>query len=173
MAKSFVRSLIERTLGRYVETDVAALNVALWNGKVVLKDIPLRKDMIDSLGLPIVLEHGQISLIHLEVPWLHLSSKPVKLTVKGVRIKCALRADWDDIEALMKVEKELRKIEIDLREFLNNEILHSSSPNGDSQNQSYWQVLGLRIMENIQVISYISIINKQTTNQFSIFPSRL
>ena len=65
MAKTFLRSFLERTLGRYVELDVTALNVALWKGKVDLKNVSLRKDIIDSLGvgLPLVLEEGQSALI--------------------------------------------------------------------------------------------------------------
>jgi hypothetical protein len=43
MAKAFIRSLLERTIGRYVETDVAALNVAFWQGKIDLKDLRIRK----------------------------------------------------------------------------------------------------------------------------------
>ena len=107
MAKSFVRSLIDRTIGRFVETDVAALNVAFWKGRIDLKDLPLRKDLIDSLGLPLFLEDGIISNIQMSVPWRHLSTKPVRVSVSGVRLRCGLRAAWDDPAELLRIEVRL------------------------------------------------------------------
>ena len=58
MAKALIRNLLERTIGRYVEINVGALNVALWRGRVELQDTPLRKDAVDSIGLPVTLQHG-------------------------------------------------------------------------------------------------------------------
>ena len=51
-----------------------------------------------------------------------------------------------------QVETELRRAEIDLREFLHKELLgaaHHATPAGGQA--SYWEVLGLRVMENLQV----------------------
>lgn len=146
MAKSFVRKLMERTIGRYVELDVAALDVALWKGKVELRDVPLRKDVLDSLGLPLVLEGGVISHISMNVPWRHLSTKPVRLSVRGVRLKCGLRADWN-IEDLRRIEGEIRRAEIELKEFLQQRL----RGDGAEASQSYWKVLSLRVAENLQV----------------------
>ena len=163
MAKAFIRSLLERTIGRYVETDVAALNVAFWQGKIDLKDLRIRKvslafrparapteptntpvkchryiphpsphayyasfpfngvislsaaaslrlapppqqDVVDSLGLPLVVEAGSaVAHVRVDVPWRHLSTKPVRVRVTGVRLRCALRADFDDPEELLRV----------------------------------------------------------------------
>ena len=61
MARSLIRSLIERTIGRYVETDMASLDVGLWKGSVALTDLPLKKKIFDDAGLPVVLEQGEFS----------------------------------------------------------------------------------------------------------------
>lgn len=67
----------------------------------------------------------------------------------GVRIRCGLRAEWPDIGELLRVETEIRRAEIELREFLQQQLKGALA--GDEKAQSYWKSLGLRIAENIQV----------------------
>ena len=159
--KSFVRSLIERTIGRYVETDVAALDVALWKGRVDLHDLPLRRDLVDCLGLPLVLEESAIARIQIDVPWRHLSTKPVKISVSGVLLRCAFRTEWrqEDTAALQRAERELRQADIDVREFLYQELKAQYEVGGDGSGEpketekspTYWGALFQKVVENLQV----------------------
>jgi hypothetical protein len=59
---------------------------------------------VDSLGLPLVVEAGSaVAHVRVDVPWRQLSTKPVRVKVTGVRLRCALRADFSDPEELLRV----------------------------------------------------------------------
>ena len=90
---------------------------------------------------------GVIAHIIMDVPWRHLSTKPVRLSIKGVRLKCGLRADWQDTHDLLRIESEIRRAEIELREFLQQQLMGIEKATA----RSYWQNLGLRVAENLQV----------------------
>ena len=49
------------------------------------------------------------------------------------------------------METELRRAEIGLREFLHKELLGAAKASAIEGQASYWEALGLRVMENLQV----------------------
>jgi len=76
---------LNKYLGEYVEgLSRDALSVSIWGGDILLTDVLIRKDIFTKFKLPLELIFGRIGYLRIQVPWRHLSSKPVIAEVKNV-----------------------------------------------------------------------------------------
>ncbi|EEC73142.1 hypothetical protein OsI_07167 [Oryza sativa Indica Group] len=70
--------LLRKYLGEYVEgLSVETLRISVWQGDVVLKDLKLKADALNSLRLPVTVKAGFVGTITLKVPWKSLGKEPV------------------------------------------------------------------------------------------------
>jgi len=82
MFEKLLADFLTGLLGSFVEKfDPERLRVSVWNGRVDLRDLTIRRDAFAHLGLPLVVVRGHIGSLHLEVPWHALGSKPIRLVI--------------------------------------------------------------------------------------------
>ncbi|KAJ6902719.1 hypothetical protein NC651_020256 [Populus alba x Populus x berolinensis] len=87
MFEAHVLHLLRRYLGEYVHgLSVEALRISVWKGDVVLKDLNLKADALNSLKLPVTVKAGFVGTITLKVPWKSLGKEPVVVLVDRVFI---------------------------------------------------------------------------------------
>ncbi|XP_021714350.1 uncharacterized protein LOC110682332 isoform X2 [Chenopodium quinoa] len=80
-----VLQLLKRYLGEYVHgLSLEALRVSVWKGDVVLKDLKLKAEALNSLKLPVTVKAGFIGTITLKVPWKSLGKEPVIVLIDRV-----------------------------------------------------------------------------------------
>ncbi|KAL2906378.1 putative vacuolar protein sorting-associated protein 13A [Bienertia sinuspersici] len=80
-----VLHLLKRYLGEYVHgLSLEALRVSVWKGDVVLKDLKLKAEALNSLKLPVTVKSGFIGTITLKVPWKSLGKEPVIVLIDRV-----------------------------------------------------------------------------------------
>ena len=72
-------SLLDKLLGPYVRLGERKLDLA--GGSIVLRDVTLRDDVLDGLGLPIALRGGVIGELELTIPWTKLKTESVVVKV--------------------------------------------------------------------------------------------
>ncbi|KAM3227150.1 hypothetical protein ACQJBY_059203 [Aegilops geniculata] len=78
MFEGHVLFLLRKYLGEYVEgLSVEALRISVWKGDVVLKDLKLKAEALNSLQLPVTVKAGFVGTITLKVPWKSLGKEPV------------------------------------------------------------------------------------------------
>lgn len=78
-------NLLRKYLGEYVEgLSSEALRISVWKGDVVLKDLKLKAEALNSLKLPITVEAGFVGKITLKVPWKSLGKEPVIVLIDRV-----------------------------------------------------------------------------------------
>ncbi|BAS78620.1 Os02g0470600 [Oryza sativa Japonica Group] len=78
MFEGHVLYLLRKYLGEYVEgLSVETLRISVWQGDVVLKDLKLKADALNSLRLPVTVKAGFVGTITLKVPWKSLGKEPV------------------------------------------------------------------------------------------------
>ena len=59
----------------------------LYAGKVTLKNLHLKKEVLQNeLDLPMSITAGVVGLLHLEVSWTHLFSRPIRATLDEVTL---------------------------------------------------------------------------------------
>ncbi|CAN7131404.1 unnamed protein product [Brassica rapa subsp. narinosa] len=80
-----VLHLLRRYLGEYVHgLSTEALRISVWKGDVVLKDLKLKAEALNSLKLPVAVKSGFVGTITLKVPWKSLGKEPVIVLIDRV-----------------------------------------------------------------------------------------
>ena len=80
---------MERLLSRYLAPYVVGiskdrLSVAVWSGYVELKELHVKPEVSDLLGIPFKVVWGLIGKITLKIPWASLGSSPVCVEIQDV-----------------------------------------------------------------------------------------
>ncbi|GAV71650.1 DUF946 domain-containing protein/DUF1162 domain-containing protein/Chorein_N domain-containing protein [Cephalotus follicularis] len=87
MFEAHVLHLLRKYLGEYVHgLSVEALRISVWKGDVVLKDLRLKAEALNSLKLPVTVKAGFVGTITLKVPWKSLGKEPVIVLIDRVFI---------------------------------------------------------------------------------------
>ncbi|KAF6156504.1 hypothetical protein GIB67_011305 [Kingdonia uniflora] len=82
-----VLHLLRKYLGEYVHgLSAEALRISVWKGDVVLKDLKLKAEALNSLKLPVTVKAGFVGTITLKVPWKSLGKEPVIVLIDRVFI---------------------------------------------------------------------------------------
>ncbi|CDK24504.1 unnamed protein product [Kuraishia capsulata CBS 1993] len=155
MLESLVASLLNRTLGSYVENfDPKQLNIGIWGGDVKLRDLRLKKESFDKFEIPLDIKFGHMGELTLQIPWSNLKSKPVKIIVENVYLLCvpATGSKFDpDAEQLREQRLKRQKLE-------ELELIQQSTPAADPEltdeeslkNESFTESLVTKIVDNLQ-----------------------
>ncbi|KAK3025353.1 hypothetical protein RJ639_043862, partial [Escallonia herrerae] len=114
-----VLHLLRRYLGEYVHgLSAEALRISVWKGDVVLKDLNLKAEALNSLKLPVTVKAGFVGTITLKVPWKSLGKEPVIVLIDRVFILAQPAPDGrslkdEDREKLF--EAKIQQIEMNSR----------------------------------------------------------
>ncbi|KAB2092888.1 hypothetical protein ES319_A02G061000v1 [Gossypium barbadense] len=85
MFEAQVLHLLRRYLGEYVnDLSLETLRISVWQGDVVLKDLKLKAEALNSLNLPVAVKAGFVGTITLKVPWKSLGNEPVIVLIDRV-----------------------------------------------------------------------------------------
>ncbi|KAK4783252.1 hypothetical protein SAY86_007626 [Trapa natans] len=114
MFEAHVLHLLRQYLGEYGHgLSAEALRISVWKGDVVLKDLKLKAEALNSLKLPLTVKAGFVGKITLKVPWKSLGKKPVIVLIDRVFILAHPASDYqtlkEDRDKLL--EAKLQKIE--------------------------------------------------------------
>ncbi|KAI8561923.1 hypothetical protein RHMOL_Rhmol04G0379800 [Rhododendron molle] len=94
MFEAHVLHLLRRYLGEYVHgLSAEALRISVWKGDVVLKDLKLKAEALNSLKLPVTVKAGFVGTITLKVPWKSLGKEPVIVLIDRVFVLAHPAAD--------------------------------------------------------------------------------
>ncbi|XP_028134062.1 intermembrane lipid transfer protein Vps13D [Diabrotica virgifera virgifera] len=100
MLEGLVAWILNTYLGKYVELNTDQLSIALLSGKVELENLPLKKDALRHLGLPVEIKTGFIGKIQLQVPVSQIRSAPWVIVIEQLcLVATPLSIDQWDCEA--------------------------------------------------------------------------
>ena len=92
MAKRLLLNVLVDVLGNYVEgLNPENLKLGIWDGKIELSDLKLKRTALDGLNLPISVSHGSLKRLEVSIPWASLESKPVIVVMDGVYLQAGLK----------------------------------------------------------------------------------
>ncbi|KAI5061209.1 hypothetical protein GOP47_0023714 [Adiantum capillus-veneris] len=87
MFEAQVLQLLRQYLGEYVHgLSVEALRISVWQGDVVLKDLQLKAEALNSLKLPVIVKAGFLGSVTLKVPWNRLGKESVVVLLDRIFI---------------------------------------------------------------------------------------
>ncbi|XP_065089816.1 intermembrane lipid transfer protein Vps13D isoform X2 [Ochlerotatus camptorhynchus] len=89
MLRELIAWVLNNYLGKYVENlNTAQLTIALLSGQVELENLPLRKDALRYLGLPLQILSGTIGKVKLTVPVRQFRTASWCLIIDNVNVVC-------------------------------------------------------------------------------------
>ncbi|KAJ1549196.1 hypothetical protein HK405_008107 [Cladochytrium tenue] len=152
MFEALVTSVLNKVLGDYVgNLEAKQLNVAIWEGAVVLQNLRLRREALDKFNLPVDVLEGYLGELTINIPWNDLKNKPVQIFINNVYVLATPKADADydpDLE-----EERLNRVKMEKIEAL--ELLENSKGKiegvEDQQKASFLNQLVTKIVDNLQV----------------------
>ena len=104
MISRVVASVLRSLVGDYVEgIHSENLKMGLRKGDVELKNLTIKPSALEALELPLVIKNGTVGRLHAQVPWAHLTSKPVVLNLEDVVI--TIVPENHDDAALERINK--------------------------------------------------------------------
>ena len=115
MLESLAALILTKALGWLVDgLDSKNFDVSLWRGEVVLNNLKVKGDALDSLGLPIAVKSGLLRSLRLKIPWRSLSSEQVVIEISGLDILAIPQNEFpqDDQEEQKKAALEKRRAAI-------------------------------------------------------------
>ncbi|OCF42293.1 vacuolar protein sorting-associated protein vps13 [Kwoniella heveanensis CBS 569] len=152
--KNVAIRLLNIYVGPYVENlDTNALNGSLWSGQVNLKNLHLKKSLLERFGLPVEIVAGDIGSLSLSIPWNALKSQPVKVTIDDVYILARARPQGKvDPEEDERVEQATKQEKLKSAEAVDNAASQVGSHEGnDESKQTYIGAIVSKIVDNVQI----------------------
>lgn len=67
--------------------------MGIWSGKIDIKNIRIKKNILQKHNLPIIIRHSSIKGLGLKIPWKNLFGSPLVITVESVVILCEFAAE--------------------------------------------------------------------------------
>jgi vacuolar protein sorting-associated protein 13A/C len=153
MLEGLVSNLLNRFLGMYVQNfDPKQLNVGIWSGDVVLRDLELRREALDQLHLPLNVVSGHLGSLTLSIPWSNLRGKPLKINIEDVFLLAAPKEDADyDADEEDRRAHAVKMEKLDSAELLKERNIEGMSAEEQQKNQSFTASLVTAIVDNVQV----------------------
>ncbi|XP_063232383.1 intermembrane lipid transfer protein Vps13D [Bacillus rossius redtenbacheri] len=158
MLERLVAWVLNNYLGKYVENlNTAQLSIEVLQGEVELENLPLKKDALRHVGLPVQLLSGNIGKVKLQIPVSQLRSAPWVILVERVCLVVGpIRLDEWDWEAEERAANEYKLYQLDsLEAQLRAELESSQVSNSYATNYSGWLSMGTNlvtsIVENLQL----------------------
>jgi len=86
MLESIASSLLSKYLGQYVEglEDSKNLKFSIGKGDVMLKNLRLKKTVLDEMDLPVQVSEGFLGQLTLKIPWSNLSKEAAEVRISDV-----------------------------------------------------------------------------------------
>lgn len=143
-----IANLLNSVLRDWVEDlNSEQLNLSIFSGKILLKNLKLKPDFLDILALPFFLQSGTVGQIEVKIPWKNWYTQPFKVKVKDVCIllKPVQVKDWSAEKEYEAVSKR-RKFALEHFEVMNPDdfdINFEVSENG---------IFGNKLLGNLQVV---------------------
>ncbi|RUS17357.1 N-terminal region of Chorein, a TM vesicle-mediated sorter-domain-containing protein [Endogone sp. FLAS-F59071] len=150
MLESLVANLLNRFLGAYVSNlNQNQLNIGIWNGEVVLRNLQLKKEALDKFNLPVDVLEGYLGELTLSIPWSNLKGKPVKVFIDNVYLLAVPRIDSN----MTPEEADARAQQVKQEQLANAEMLAAQQPKqpGTPENDSFVNQLVTKIVDNLQI----------------------
>eukprot|EP00750_Incisomonas_marina_P010531 INCI16283.2.p1 GENE.INCI16283.2~~INCI16283.2.p1 ORF type:complete len:1728 (+),score=247.06 INCI16283.2:316-5499(+) len=95
MLKKILVSYLLRKCGNFVDgINQDALETDFWNGKVALRDLKFRADLLASFNLPFKFELTHVGRLELTIPWSSVLSSSVIVEISDVTLLASTSQPW-------------------------------------------------------------------------------
>ncbi|XP_028269802.1 intermembrane lipid transfer protein VPS13A isoform X2 [Parambassis ranga] len=150
--ESLVVDVLNRFLGDYVvNLDSSQLNLGIWRGDAVLKNLEIKENALSQLDIPFKVRAGHIGRLELKIPWKNLYTQSVEATLDGVFLLIVPTASIKyDAEKEEKQLQEARQRELQRIEETKQKAAEQENPKQEKQD-TFVEKLVTQVIKNLQV----------------------
>ena len=150
-----LKVLVEK-FGKYIAgLDEENLEIAVLAGEIRLADLRLKPSALDDLNLPVLVRYGTIGTLKIDVPWAHLSSQSVCITLEDVYLVASPldKMDWsaNDTRDYVLLAKRRRIREAEAIKLKRKELELAAEGGGGASEQTWYQKLFLKVIDNVKI----------------------
>jgi len=86
--ETVVSTVLNKVLGQYIDgLEPTKLNLSFWTGHVSMENLQIKPSVLEELtNLQLVLKEAVIQRLDVSIPWTHLRSQPIVITIRGVHV---------------------------------------------------------------------------------------
>ncbi|XP_052810385.1 intermembrane lipid transfer protein VPS13D-like isoform X2 [Mya arenaria] len=149
MLEGLAAWVLNTYVGEYVENlNTDQLSIALLSGAVELENLPLKKDALSKLGLPLQVKSGFIGKIKLQIPVRRMHSEPWVISIERLYLVAGPLLEYKYDEEKEKAATEARKTQ--MLKALEDKMQIQKTYTGSSW-FSYGTSVLANILENLQL----------------------
>ncbi|KAF5314046.1 hypothetical protein D9611_006808 [Ephemerocybe angulata] len=150
--KEVLNVLFNRILAPYVENlDLNQVNYGIAQGQLTLRNLKLKKGVLDKFQLPVDVLEGHLGTFTLSLHWINLGNQPVEILIEDVYL-LVVPSPQTNVNA---AEEEARKQAAKAERLESAELLHvrggAETQPDSAQTQGLIQSLITKIINNVQV----------------------
>ncbi|OMJ95240.1 hypothetical protein SteCoe_1454 [Stentor coeruleus] len=141
-----VASVLNKVLGDWIENlNSDNLNLSIFSGDLLLKDLSIKPSAFDNLGLPFRLLYGYIGKISAKIPWKSLGKSPLRIQLEAIYI------------CISPIPTENWKEDFEIARYYSNKIVKLKQLNAISETKitpktpGFTQKLIGKIVHNLQI----------------------
>ncbi|XP_038078266.1 vacuolar protein sorting-associated protein 13D-like isoform X2 [Patiria miniata] len=153
MLEGLAAWVLNTYVGEYVENlNTDQLSIGLLSGAVELENLPLRKDALKNLDLPIEVKAGFIGKISLQIPVRHIKSEPTVISIDSLYLVAgpAGKASYDE-EKENQAKRDRNKKQLEALESQWKAKFEKAQTEAGSSWYAYSTSLFYNVLENIQL----------------------
>ncbi|XP_046398302.1 vacuolar protein sorting-associated protein 13C-like isoform X1 [Ischnura elegans] len=147
MFERIVATYLNRCLGKYIQDlDTENLNVGIFSGTVLLRDLKFKPEALYELDLPIEVKVGTIGKVSLDIPWNNLYAKSVRIEIEDVFLIAGPIAEREfDPQKEKRLNRAAKRKKL---ADLENESFFGSGP---PESRNFFENLMTTIINNLQI----------------------
>ncbi|KAK9819963.1 hypothetical protein WJX72_004515 [[Myrmecia] bisecta] len=153
MFEAQVAYYLNRYLGTYLYgLDPQSLKISVFKGDVVLHNLQLKPEALNSLNLPIVVKAGLLGSLKLKVPWTNLGRAPVIVEMDRLYILAGPRKDSEEAATDGEVDVEKAEAEAKRKRVADMELswVHSREATEDGK-PGRFRAIADTVLGNLQL----------------------
>ena len=141
--------ILDKVLGAYLRLGERKLDFS--SGTLTIKNVAVREDVLDGLGLPVAVRGGEIGELELQVPWTKLKTESVVIKIHGLVLLLApvSEAEWDEVaerqRAAARKERTLQRLRAQLQR-----TEPAKPANKEEADQNFAERILSRVLNNLQ-----------------------
>ncbi|GAM19549.1 hypothetical protein SAMD00019534_027240 [Acytostelium subglobosum LB1] len=156
MFESIVTDIIAKYIGEYIKNlSSEQLKVNIFSGNVILRNLEIKGEALQSFKLPLHVQKGIIGTLELKIPWTNLKSMPVILEIDSICLYAIPQTgfEYNEQEERRKMQedkqKKLDKYEL-VRSWKEGGQGASDAPSAQQQDTFMSNVMS-KILNNIEI----------------------
>jgi len=145
-------TVLTRVFGEYVDgLDPANLEISILSGRAVMRNLKLKKTVLDKFNLAVTVKEGYLGEIDIRIPWTTLSSESAIIKLSDVHILAEpVKSEGSDDERLEK-QYQNKLSRLNLAALMGTDIPEVQEEKKEVVQRGYFEELAMKIIDNVQV----------------------